>query len=100
MSTFYRILVCVGLFIGLFLFVPSIALGHERWFVPDWQRYRSLQPHAPILATNRATWTLADFRRYVRSLVSTTARRAVDRRNRDGQPSRNRGLARRKSICT
>ena len=39
MSTFYRMLVRIGLFLGIVLIAPAVALAHERWFVPDWQRY-------------------------------------------------------------
>ncbi len=39
MSTVYRMLWRVGLFLVIFLVAPGMVLAHERWFVSDWQRY-------------------------------------------------------------
>ncbi|MBA2392308.1 MAG: hypothetical protein H0V70_06130 [Ktedonobacteraceae bacterium] len=39
LSTFYRTLLRLGLFLVIFLGAPTIALAHERWFVPNWQQY-------------------------------------------------------------
>lgn len=39
MSLFYRLFIRIGLFLALILIAPTVALAHERWFVPDWQRY-------------------------------------------------------------
>ena len=39
MSTFCRMLLRAGLFLVIFLIAPTVALAHERWFVPNWQDY-------------------------------------------------------------